>query len=103
MELVEGETLAEQIARAPIAQERALEIACQIAEALEAAHDREIIHRDLKPANIKLTPDGNVKVLDFGLAKDIRRPARIRRNRNLPRSWTARSRRDSRHRRLHGS
>src|SRR6185436_14076375 len=71
MKLIEGETLAEQIARAPIPQERALEIACQIAEALEAAHDREIIHRDLKPANIKLTPDGNVKVLDFGLAKDL--------------------------------
>ncbi len=71
MELVEGETLAERIARDPIPQERALEIACQIAEALEAAHEREIIHRDLKPANIKLTPDGNVKVLDFGLAKDI--------------------------------
>src|SRR5687768_10793170 len=71
MELVEGETLAEWIARGPIPQERALAIACQIAEALEAAHDREIIHRDLKPANIKLTSDGNVKVLDFGLAKDI--------------------------------
>ena len=71
LELVEGETLAERIARGPIPQERSLEIACQIAEALEAAHDRGIIHRDLKPANIKLTPDGNVKVLDFGLAKDI--------------------------------
>src|SRR6185436_8416382 len=65
---------AERIAHGPIPQDRALEIACQIAEALEAAHDREIIHRDLKPANIKLTPDGNVKVLDFGLAKDISTP-----------------------------
>jgi serine/threonine protein kinase len=69
LELVEGETLADRIERGPIACQEALAIARQIAEALEAAHDRGIIHRDLKPANIKITPDGNVKVLDFGLAK----------------------------------
>lgn len=69
LELVQGETLADEVQRGPIPQKRALQIAQQIAEALEAAHDREIIHRDLKPANIKITPDGNVKVLDFGLAK----------------------------------
>src|SRR6516165_10394371 len=69
LELVEGETLAERIARGPIPLEEALPAALQICEALEAAHERGIIHRDLKPANVKLTPDGIVKVLDFGLAK----------------------------------
>jgi eukaryotic-like serine/threonine-protein kinase len=69
MELVEGPTLADRIAQGPIPLEEALEIARQIAEALEAAHEKGIIHRDLKPANIKLKPDGTVKVLDFGLAK----------------------------------
>src|SRR5207253_2011662 len=69
MELVEGETLADRVARGPIPVDEALPIAKQIAEALEAAHEQGIIHRDLKPANIKLTPDGTVKVLDFGLAK----------------------------------
>ena len=69
LELVEGETLAERIARGPIPVEEALPAALQICEALEAAHERGIIHRDLKPANVKLTPDGIVKVLDFGLAK----------------------------------
>jgi serine/threonine protein kinase len=69
MELVEGETLAERIARGPIPLDEALPIARQIAEALEAAHEQGIIHRDLKPANIKQRPDGTVKVLDFGLAK----------------------------------
>jgi serine/threonine-protein kinase len=71
MELVEGETLADRIARGPIPVDEALPIAKQIAEALEAAHERGIIHRDLKPANIKLRPDGTVKVLDFGLAKAL--------------------------------
>ncbi|MBI1789420.1 MAG: serine/threonine-protein kinase [Acidobacteria bacterium] len=71
MELVEGPTLGERIAQGPIPLEDALPIAKQIAEALEAAHDRGIIHRDLKPANIKLRPDGAVKVLDFGLAKAL--------------------------------
>jgi serine/threonine protein kinase len=69
LELVEGETLAARIARGPIPMNEALSIAKQIAEALEAAHEKGIIHRDLKPANIKITPSGNVKVLDFGLAK----------------------------------
>jgi serine/threonine protein kinase len=69
LELVDGETLADRIARGPLPIDEALPIARQIAEALEAAHEQGIIHRDLKPANIKITPDGVVKVLDFGLAK----------------------------------
>ena len=69
MELVEGEDLAQRIARGRVPLDEALPIARQIAEALEAAHDAGIIHRDLKPANIKVRPDGTVKVLDFGLAK----------------------------------
>src|ERR1044071_4588975 len=69
MELVSGETLADRIQRGPISIEEALPIAKQITEALEEAHEKGIIHRDLKPANIKVTRDGKVKVLDFGLAK----------------------------------
>jgi len=69
MELVAGKTLADSIKRGAIPIQEALSIARQIAEALEAAHEKGIIHRDLKPANIKLTLDGKVKVLDFGLAK----------------------------------
>jgi serine/threonine-protein kinase len=69
MELVEGETLADRIGHAAIPVNDALPIARQIADALEAAHERGIVHRDLKPANIKVRPDGTVKVLDFGLAK----------------------------------
>jgi eukaryotic-like serine/threonine-protein kinase len=69
MELVGGETLAERIKRGPIPIDESLVIARQICEALEAAHEKGIVHRDLKPANIKLSPDGKVKVLDFGLAK----------------------------------
>ncbi len=69
LELVEGPTLAERIARAPIPLDEALRIATQITEALDAAHERGIVHRDLKPANIKVRDDGTVKVLDFGLAK----------------------------------
>jgi eukaryotic-like serine/threonine-protein kinase len=71
MEFIEGLTLADRIAGGPIPGDEALPIAKEIAEALEAAHERNIVHRDLKPANIKITPDGNVKVLDFGLAKTI--------------------------------
>src|SRR5262245_28509085 len=67
LELVEGETLADRIARSAIAPDEALGIARQIAAALEAAHEKGIVHRDLKPANIKIAPNGNVKVLDFGL------------------------------------
>jgi serine/threonine-protein kinase len=69
LELVEGPTLADRIARGAIPLDEAVPIARQIAEALEAAHEQGVIHRDLKPANIKLRPDGVVKVLDFGLAK----------------------------------
>src|ERR1700693_2991960 len=70
MELVSGENLAERVKReGAVPVEESLTIAKQIAEALEAAHEKSIIHRDLKPANVKLTPEGKVKVLDFGLAK----------------------------------
>jgi Tol biopolymer transport system component len=71
MELVEGPTLADRIAQGPIPIDEALQIAKQIAEALEAAHEQGIIHRDLKPANIKVRGDGTVKLLDFGLAKAL--------------------------------
>ena len=71
LELIEGPTLAEKISSGPIAIEETLKIAIQIAEGLEAAHEKGIIHRDLKPANIKITPEGQVKILDFGLAKAL--------------------------------
>jgi serine/threonine-protein kinase len=71
MELVEGEDLAARLKRGVLPPEDAYEIAGQIAEALEAAHDAGVIHRDLKPANIQITPEGKVKVLDFGLAKAL--------------------------------
>jgi len=69
LELVEGDTLAERIARSPLSSDETLSIAKQVADALTAAHGKGIVHRDLKPANIKITPEGRVKVLDFGLAK----------------------------------
>jgi len=71
MELAEGPTLADRVSKGPIPLDEALAVARQIAEALEAAHEKGIIHRDLKPANIKVLPEGAVKVLDFGLAKAI--------------------------------
>jgi serine/threonine-protein kinase len=71
MELVDGQTLAERIALGKLAVREALDIAGQIASALEAAHERGIVHRDLKPANVKIKPDGTVKVLDFGIAKAL--------------------------------
>jgi serine/threonine-protein kinase len=71
LQLIEGPTLAEKIAQGPIPIEEALKIALQIAEGLEAAHEKGVIHRDLKPANIKVTPEGQVKILDFGLAKAL--------------------------------
>jgi Tol biopolymer transport system component/predicted Ser/Thr protein kinase len=75
MELIEGATLAERIRQAAVPLDEALRIARQIADALEAAHDKGIVHRDLKPGNVKIKPDGTVKVLDFGLAKMAANPA----------------------------
>jgi serine/threonine protein kinase len=71
LELVEGDTLADVVRRGPVPAEEALKLALQIAAAVEAAHEKGVVHRDLKPANIKITPDGKVKVLDFGLAKAL--------------------------------
>ena len=105
LELVEGATLAERLASGPLPIPEALTVARQIADALEAAHDKGIIHRDLKPANIKITPDGTVKVLDFGLAKVFargrigNRPARCSHDRGRRNT----GRRDRGHGRLHES
>ena len=87
LELVQGETLADRIARGPIPVTDALIIGRQIADALDAAHEKGIVHRDLKPANIKTTLDGVVKVLDFGLAKATSgdTPDRISRSRRRQR------------------
>src|SRR5689334_8658282 len=69
MEYVPGETLAERLKRGPLPLNEAIPIARKIADALESAHERGVVHRDLKPSNIQLTPDGDVKLLDFGLAR----------------------------------
>ena len=105
MELVEGETLADRIARAPVPIDEALAIAGQIAEALEAAHEQGVVHRDLKPANINVREDGTVKVLDFGLAK-LADPGSVERRGSEPVAddhvgCDDRHRHHSRHRRLH--
>src|SRR5262249_47425989 len=75
MELVDGETLQGRLKRGPLPLDKSLQIARQVTEALEAAHDRGIVHRDLKPGNIMLATEGKVKVLDFGLAKALDTPA----------------------------
>ena len=84
MELVEGPTLAERIKQGSLPIGEALPVAKQIAEGLEYAHERGIIHRDLKPSNVKLTPDGQVKILDFGLAKALEAESAEEELRNSP-------------------
>ncbi len=71
LQLIEGPTLADKIAQGPIPVEDALKFALKMAEGLDAAHEKGVIHRDLKPANVKITPEGQVKILDFGLAKAL--------------------------------
>ncbi len=88
MELVPGEDLAERLKAGAIPFSEAMEIAGQIAEALEAAHDQGVVHRDLKPANVKITPEGKVKVLDFGLAKALESATTSSPGRGLPMSPT---------------
>src|SRR5690348_6697214 len=88
MELVEGPTLAERIGEQGMPLEEALPIARQIAGALEYAHEKGIVHRDLKPANVKLTVDGDVKVLDFGLARALEAPAPSAGNPSLSPTFT---------------
>ena len=88
LEYVDGPTLAERIARGPIALDEAIPIARQVVDALESAHEQGIVHRDLKPANVKLRPDGTVKVLDFGLAKVMHDEAALATAPGLSRSPT---------------
>ncbi len=95
MELVEGETLADRIARGPIPIEEAIPIFVRIAEGLEAAHDKGVIHRDLKPANVKVAANGRVKILDFGLAKALVAESAPRRPQSCPTPPRSRWRRRS--------
>src|SRR5688572_23178987 len=88
MELVSGDTIAHRLASGPVPLEDALLLAKQLADALEAAHDKGIVHRDLKPANIKITPEGQLKVLDFGLAKAVTADAATATEANLANSPT---------------
>ena len=74
MEYIQGETLSQKLTEGPLPLKNALGTAVEVAEALEAAHKNDIVHRDLKPSNIMLTPEGHVKVMDFGLAKWSCRP-----------------------------
>src|SRR5262245_5263983 len=89
MELVDGETRSERLNRGPFATDEAIEVAKQVADALAAAHERGIVHRDLKPANIKLTPNGTVKVLDFGLAKALGNKTSDSNPSNMPTNMSA--------------
>ena len=84
MELVEGQTLDQRLRGGPLPLKEALRIAAQIAEALEAAHDKGVVHRDLKPGNIKITAEDEVKVLDFGLAKALDSPSQTSSIANSP-------------------
>ena len=88
MELVEGEDLSNRLGKGAIPVDEAIAIAKQIAEGLEEAHEHGIVHRDLKPANVKTTPDGKVKILDFGLAKALEGEATSGANSRLSKSPT---------------
>jgi serine/threonine-protein kinase len=88
LELIEGPTLAERIAKGPIPVDETIAIARQIAEALEAGHEAGVIHRDLKPGNVKVVEDGTVKVLDYGLAKALEEDVRSGTDTDLSQSPT---------------